>query len=97
MAYSSTGNTNFLHTWLNRLILLLIASLALVTGIVLSALFFALFLVLALIGGGWLWWQRRHLRRQAKREQAEFIETEYEVLEEHHTRQSETDRERLRP
>lgn len=94
MAYSSTRKTNFLHTWLNRLILFLIAALALVTGMVLSAVFLALFLVLALIGGGWLWWQRRHLRRQTQREQAEFIETEYEVLETR-SRKSETDRERL--
>lgn len=96
MVYSSAGNTNPLFTWLTRLALLLITALALVAAIVLSALFFALFLVLALIGGGWLWWQHRRLRRQAKQQQADFIETEYVVLEEHRSRSTEADRERLK-
>lgn len=92
MAYSSAGNTNPLFAWLTRLVLFLVAALALMAGIVLAALFFALFLVLALIGGGWLWWQRRRLRRQGK-QQADFIETEYVVLEQHRSRGTDPDRE----
>lgn len=79
-------------SWPARLGLVLVFTLALAAGVVLSAAFFALFLVLALVGSVWLWWQRRRLRRQGRRQGGDIIEVEYEVLEEQRTRDAEQDR-----
>jgi uncharacterized protein HemX len=46
-------------------------------AVVLSAVFFALFLVLGLVAGGWLWWQNRRLQREIR---TQFVEAEYEVV-----------------
>ncbi len=87
--------------WLTRISVSITVVLILVAGIALSAVFFALFLVLALVGGIWFWWKTRHLRREVRKRQSEFeadfqrrsqedfqgskdfIETEYQVLEQH--------------
>lgn len=79
-------------SWLARLGFALAFVLALVAGIVLSAAFFAVLVALALVGGAWLWWQQRRLRRQAGRGRGEIIDVEYEVLEERPRDRSRDDR-----
>jgi len=63
---------NHRPSWLARLGLSAGFVLAIAAGVVLSAVFFALFSVMALVFGGWLWWQTRRLRRQQREA---FIET----------------------
>lgn len=70
-------------SWLARLGLALIFTLTLITAVALSAVFFALFVVLALAGGGWLWWQRWRLSRRMRSEHGDIIGVEYEVLEDY--------------
>jgi O-antigen/teichoic acid export membrane protein len=67
--------------WSTRLGLALTFTLALLAGIVLWAMFLALFSVLALLGCGWFWWQKRRLRRYSQRGENSFIEGEYQVEE----------------
>ena len=74
-----TTNTYGQVPILTRLAVGVLTALFLVAGIFLSAVFFALFLVLALFGAAWLWWQRRNLRRNAAK--SDYIEAEYEVIE----------------
>ena len=69
-------------SWLARLGLALIFTLTLIAAVALSAVFFALFVVLALAGGGWLWWQRWRLSRRMRSAHGDIIEVEYEVVEE---------------
>lgn len=66
-------------SWLTRLGLSLGFILMLTAGVILSAVFFALFLVVALVAGGWLWWQTRRLRQQIR----EPIEADYTVESRH--------------
>ncbi len=76
------------QTWLSRLVMTLILSLALVAGIFLSAIFFALFMVVALIGIVWFWWQSRKLRHKKtgrNKVDGDIVEVEYQVLEERHS------------
>ena len=76
------------QSWLSRLVMALTLSLALVAGIFLSAIFFALFMVLALIGIVWFWWQNRKLRHKKTNRSTidgDIVEVEYQVLEEHHS------------
>ncbi len=73
-------------SWLARIGFALILTLTLVAAVALSAVFFALFVVLGLIGAGWLWWQRRRLYKQARAGQGDIIEVEYEILEDRHSR-----------
>ncbi len=70
-------------SWLARLGLALIFTLTLIAAVALSAVFFALFVILALAGGGWLWWQRWRLSRRMRAEPGDIIEVEYEVLEDY--------------
>ena len=71
--------------WLKHLGLALVFVLAVLAAITLSAVFFAIFSVLALILGVWLWWQSRHLRRQLREQEEAILEVEYEVVDEHLT------------
>jgi uncharacterized membrane protein (UPF0182 family) len=73
-------------SWLARIGFTLILTLALVAAVALSAVFFALFVVLGLIGGVWLWWQRRRFYKQMRAGQGDIIEAEYEILEDRHSR-----------
>ncbi len=78
-------------SWLARLGLSVVFVFAIAAGVVLSAVFFALFLVLALVFGGWLWWQTRRLRRQHRETfiEADYeVETEYEILEDRRLREA---------
>lgn len=75
-------------SWLARIGFTLILALVLVAAVALSAVFFALFVVLGLIGAAWLWWQRRRLQKQMRTGQGDIIEVEYEILEDHHVRSS---------
>jgi hypothetical protein len=73
-------------SWLARLGMTLALVLILAAGIALSAVFFAVFAVLAMVWGSWFWWQTRHLRRQMREQggnvqRADIIEVEYQVLE----------------
>jgi type IV secretory pathway TraG/TraD family ATPase VirD4 len=75
---------NHRPSWLTRLGLSVMFVLAVAAGVVLSAVFVALFLVVALVFGGWLWWQTRRLRRQQGETfiEADYeVESEYEILE----------------
>ena len=67
----------------------LVFVMALGAGLVLSAAFFAVFMVLAVIGSIWLWWQRRRWRRQnpqthSNNSSHDTIEGEFQVLNETH-------------
>jgi hypothetical protein len=75
-------------SWLARIGFTLILTLTLIAAVALSAVFFALFVVLGLIGAGWLWWQRRRLYKQMRTGQGDIIEVEYEILEDRHFRHS---------
>ena len=73
-------------SWPTRLGLALIFLLALAASTVLAVVVFILFAASAITLGGWLWWQSRRLRRQARDEfiHTEYtVETEYELLEDH--------------
>ena len=88
-------------SWLTRLGLTLTFIAILGTGIVLSAVFVALFLTLALVVGGWLWWQGRRLQRQMQEQfiKADYsvesdyriIEGEYQLLEDHRAQDTPVD------
>ncbi len=81
----------FRPSWPARLGLVLSLLLALAVGTVLALVFLTLFVGSALLLGGWLWWQGRRLRRQAKGEfiHADYtVETEYELLEDRRRPQS---------
>ena len=79
--------------WIARLGLFSIFGLAIVAAVFLSAIFFAVFLVLAVIGSAIFWWQTRDLRQRAAdmqrvyEEEQEFhsrgdlLEVEYHVEE----------------
>ena len=76
----------FQPSWPTRLGLALIFLLALAASTVLAVVVFVLFAASAITLGGWLWWQSRRLRRQARDEfiHTEYtVETEYERLEDH--------------
>ena len=78
------------RTWLARLSMTLAMVLTLAAGIALSAVFFAVFVVVAVVWGGWFWWQTRHLHRQMREQggdiqRADIIDVEYQVLEDHST------------
>lgn len=64
-------------SWPARLGVVAVMVLSVGAAVVLSAVFFALFLVLGLVASGWLWWQNRRLQREARRH---FVEAEYEVV-----------------
>lgn len=82
---SANPNLTGPSSWLARLGMTLALILILAAGIALSAVFFAVFAVLAIVWGGWFWWQTRHLRRQMREQGgrvqgADIIEVEYQVL-----------------
>lgn len=64
-------------SWPARLGVVAVMVLSVGAAVVLSAVFFALFLVLGLVASGWLWWQNRRLQREAR---TQFVEAEYEVV-----------------
>lgn len=60
--------------WMARLGLVSVFGLAVVAAVFLSAVFFAVFLVLAVIGSLVFWWQTRRLRQRAAEVQAAYEE-----------------------
>lgn len=64
-------------SWPARLGLTSMLVLGAAATVVLSAVFFALFIVLGVVASGWLWWQGRRLRQQTR---SQYVEAEYEVL-----------------
>jgi len=78
-------------SWLARLGLALIFTLTLIAAVALSAVFFALFVVLALAGGSWLWWQRWRLSRRMRSAHGDIIGVEYEVLEDYRLNHAQED------
>jgi membrane protein implicated in regulation of membrane protease activity len=73
------------RSWLARIGFALTLILAILAGIALSAVLFAVIAVLALVGGVWFWWQTRHLRKQMREQQEEILDAEYEVIDDHPT------------
>lgn len=67
---------------LGRVGLILSSILAVVAGLAVASLLFAVLLVAGLAFGGWLWWQYRRLARQARTTGPAFIEGEYTVVSE---------------
>ena len=67
--------------WMARLGLVSIFGLAIVAAVFLSAVFFAVFLILAVIGSVIFWWQTRHLRQRAAE-----VQRAYEEEQEFHSR-----------
>ena len=67
--------------WMARLGLVTIFGLAVVAAVFLSAVFFAVFLVLAVIGSVIFWWQTRRLRQRAAE-----VQRVYEEEQEFHSR-----------
>lgn len=76
-------------SWPARLGLTAVLVVGAAATVVLSAVFFALFVVLGIVASGWLWWQGRRLRQHTRKQ---YVEAEYEVitetelLEDHHER-----------
>jgi uncharacterized protein HemX len=64
-------------SWPARLGVGAVMILSVGAAVVLSAVFFALFLLLGLVAGGWLWWQNRRLQREVS---TQFVKAEYEVV-----------------
>ncbi|MGF1525207.1 MAG: hypothetical protein ACFCBW_00180 [Candidatus Competibacterales bacterium] len=56
--------------WTTRIAGAGVLAVAVVMGLALTTLFFAVFLVLALVGSGVLWWKTRHWRREQRRRAA---------------------------
>ncbi len=72
------------RNWLAQIGGIVLLILILAAGIALSAVFFVVFGVLAMIWAVWFWWQSRHLRKQIRQQQPDIIEVEYEVVHEEH-------------
>lgn len=63
---------------LGRALAIAAAGLFLVAGLFISAVVFSVMLVAGLIGGGWLWWKSRHLRRDLRERIAQMQATHAE-------------------
>lgn len=72
-----------LKQWMIRAGAVAVLALALVAGLALSALFFAFFLVIALVGAVVVWWQGRGQRTRqpsSSSSKGQIIEVEYHVV-----------------
>jgi uncharacterized protein HemX len=70
-------------SWLSRLGLALTSVLAVVAGLAVASVLFAVLLVAGLAAGSWLWWQYRKLARRARDTRPDFLEGEYAIEPEH--------------
>ena len=52
--------------WFGKMLAVVLAGVALTAALVFSIIFFAILAAVALIGGGYLWWKTRALRRQLR-------------------------------